>query len=216
MKKNGKKARGSLDQSSQPSVNATRSGSVSPMNDGNLPAAAGADLAGDTLTKALADLAGVSQTDPYDGLPTDANLSRIDQRARQAYGQVDKGQRFGLPPAGEGGLPYPANADRTNARAAATSTPTGQVAALDKAIVQLDKAIAKVRSEPGGILNGGRLERLEKALRACGAARATILAKSDRSSAGTDPTFRQVASNESAAPGYASAVAGIAKLQRGR
>jgi hypothetical protein len=137
------------------------------------------------------DVSNASTRLPSDGLPTDPNLQRAVDQSQTAYQRANR-------------EPPIANAPQ--------ETAADSVAKLDSAIGQLAKAIAKVGAgRDAGMYS--KLERLRKAKLACETAKAQILSKTGHDSAGTDSTMRMVASKEDAAPGYSTAVAGIARLQ---
>ncbi|MGA2502250.1 MAG: hypothetical protein ABSH20_31295 [Tepidisphaeraceae bacterium] len=211
-KKKSKKAR--MIPSAQPGVNGVRSGAVPSINDGNLPATgAGADLAKFWTAQAFDNpVTQDDATEQFGVLPTDANLQRMIDRSERAYSQPDKGQSFGLPPSGPGGLPTDANLARINARAVATSTPAAQVAALTKAISALDQSIGRIR-DGRDARQYANLDRLAKARQAIVTKRDAILARTGHDSAGNDPDFRARASAESTAPGIGNAIDQISALQ---
>jgi hypothetical protein len=135
----------------------------------------------------LGDVSGYSTHLPSDGIEPDANLQRA----------VDQSQ---------------ANYQTANREPPMANSPAAAAEKLAKAIAEIDKALVKIRAGKAAD-QYARVERLTKARQACIQARDEILAKSDRDSAGTDAAFRARQTNESAAPGYSTAVAGIAKLQ---
>jgi hypothetical protein len=133
------------------------------------------------------DFTGAIVPQPSDGLPVDANLDRANRAAQTAY---------------QTGLSTPPIAN----------APQAAAEKLSKAIAEIDRALVKIRAGKAAD-QYSRVDRLEKAKAACVTARDSILSKSDTGSAGQDPGFRARQTNESAAPGYSTAVAGIAKLQ---
>jgi hypothetical protein len=215
--KKQKKSKARMVPSAQPGINSQRVGSQTPAQrapNGGPPIEGDAS---DRMAKRSTDSLFGTQQPGYaepDGLEVDANLARINRRAAEAYQSGRLGTRIPLPPESDGlGLPTDANLARANARAAAQGNPAiAQVAALDKALGEVDRALAKVRAGRSAD-QYSRIERLKKARAAVVQARDLILAKSGRDSAGTDPDFRARASAESSVPGIGRAAAMISKLQ---
>jgi hypothetical protein len=196
----GKKSKKRLVESAELGVNARREGVKSPAqrapNEG--PPVEG--YAADNALKARnlakwapnlgrpSDFTGAIVPQPSDGLPVDANLQR----------QVDLAE---------------ADHRRSLAEPPMANSPAATVGQLDSAILELNKAIAKVGAGRDAD-KYARLERLQKAKVACEDARAQILSKVGHDSAGSDAQFRAKASANSSVPGITRAVDQIAALQR--
>ena len=191
--KKQKKSKGRLVPSAQPGINAQREGRQTAAQRAPNGGPADARLAKTGATwqpnvgTDLGDVSGYSTHLPSDGIEATANLQR----------QIDLAE---------------ADHARSLAEAPMVNSPAATADKLAKAVAEIDKALVKIRAGRAAD-QYARIERLTKARAACVTARDSILAKSDRDSAGNDAGFRARATSESAAAGYGATVAGIAKLQ---